>query len=78
MIERGQDLRFALEAGEPVGIEGEEIGEDLQRNVAIERRVACAIDLAHTARAKRGQNCEWAELSAGGEGHGNSVGREVT
>ena len=69
MIERSQDLRFALEAREPLGIEGEAVGQDLERDVALERRVAGAIHLAHAACAKRGQNLVWAESIAGGEGH---------
>ena len=67
MIERGEDLRFALEAREPLLIEGEAVGQDLERDVALERRVARAIDLAHTARAERGQNFVRAESIADGE-----------
>ena len=52
MIERSQDLRFALEAREPFGIEGEAVGQDLERDVPLERRVVGAIHLAHSAFAK--------------------------
>ena len=52
MIQRGQHLRFALESREPVGISRERLGQDLDRDVAIQPRVARAIDLAHAARAK--------------------------
>ena len=72
MIERGQDLRFALEACEPVDIEGEELGQNLQRDVAIELGVACAIDLAHPTRTKRAEDFVRAESSAAGKTHGNS------
>ena len=69
MIERGQDLRFALEAGEPVGVEGEQFGEDLQRDVAIELRVVRAIDLPHPARAQGRLNLVRAKARASGQGH---------
>ena len=53
MVERREDLRFALEPREPIGIAGEGVGQDLQRDVAIELRVARAIDLPHPAGADR-------------------------
>jgi hypothetical protein len=56
VIERGQHLRFALEAGQSFRISGERGGQDLQRDVAIESRIARAIDLAHSAFAQFGQN----------------------
>ena len=64
MVERGEQLGFALEAREPVAIEGEEFGQDFQRDVAIELRVARAIDLAHPACAEPGQNLVAADLPA--------------
>ena len=39
MIQRRQHLRFPLEAREPIGIEREQFGQDLQRDIAIELRV---------------------------------------
>src|SRR5262245_35478924 len=56
MIERCEHLRFALEPGDAIGIGGERIGQDLDRDVASELRVARAIDLAHAARTERGHN----------------------
>ena len=70
MIERREDLRFALEAREAVGIEGEELGQNLERDVAIELRVARAIDLAHSARADGREDFVRAEAGAVREGHG--------
>ncbi len=69
MIERGQNLRLALEAGQPVAIEREELGEDLERDVAIERCVAGAIHLAHAARAERREDLVGTELNASANGH---------
>jgi hypothetical protein len=52
MIQRREHPRLAIEPGAPLGILGEGPRQDLDRNVAIEPRVACAIDLAHSAFAK--------------------------
>ena len=70
MIERGQDLRFSSETREPLEIEGDVFGKDLQRDVAIERRVACAIYLAHAAHADLSGDFIGAESSSCYEGHG--------
>jgi hypothetical protein len=70
MIERGQDLRLAFEACEPVGIEHESFGQDFQRDVAIELRVSRPINLTHAARAERGNDFVRPESSAGCKRHG--------
>ena len=51
MIERREHLRFSPEAGEAIGIVGDGGQQDLDRDLAIERRVAGLVDLAHPARA---------------------------
>ena len=53
MIQRRQDLRFPSETGQTVGVGRERVRKDLQRDVAIERRVARAVDLAHAAHAEQ-------------------------
>ena len=53
MIQRGQQLRFALEARDTLGVVGNRCGQQLQRDVAPERGIACAIDLAHAASAEQ-------------------------
>ena len=58
------DLRFALEAREPIGVGRERVGQDLDRDVAIQLRVARAIDLAHPAGAERRQDLVGAEPRA--------------
>ena len=68
MIQRRERLRFALEAGEPLGVAGERVGQDLDRDVAIQLRVARAIDLAHAAGPKGGEDLVRAEANAGQEG----------
>ena len=67
MVERREDLRFAFESRKPFRIAREKVGQDLNRDLATELRVARAIDLAHAAGPEGGENCIWAESSAGGE-----------
>ena len=69
MIQRGEHLRFALEPREAIGIVREGLGQHLDRDVAIQPRIARAIDLAHAARAEQRQDFICAETSAGREGH---------
>ena len=69
MVQRGQDLGFALKAGEPFGIVGEKVGEDFDRHVAVELGVLRAIDLAHPAGPEGGENLVRAEMSAGHQSH---------
>ena len=47
MRERGDGLGLALEARERVGVRGQLRGEDLDGDLAVELRVARAVDLAH-------------------------------
>jgi hypothetical protein len=68
MIERGQDLRFALEAREAIGIVDERVRQDFDRDVAIERRIARPIDLPHAAGPKGGEDLVRTEARAAGEG----------
>ena len=56
MIERGEQARFAREAGAAFRIGGEVRRQDLDRHVATELAVARAIDLAHAASAERGDD----------------------
>ena len=56
MIERRERRGFALEPREPIGIAGEEVRQDLERDVALQPRIARAVDLAHAAGANRVQH----------------------
>ena len=47
VVEGGQDLGLALEPGEPIGIGGEGLGEELERDLAAQGRVGGAVDLTH-------------------------------
>ena len=52
------------------GSSANDVGQDLERDVAIQLRVARAIDLAHAAGAEGGEDFVRAEARAGGEGQG--------
>ena len=69
MVERGQQLRLAREARSALRIGDEDVGQDLDRDVAIELRIASAIDLAHSAGPKRAEDLVRTEARAGGQRH---------
>ena len=69
MIERRECLRLAFEAHQAVGVGGERLGQDLERDVASEFRVARSIHLAHATGAKRAEDLVLIDASAGGNGH---------
>ena len=56
MIQGREDLRFALEAGQPIGIAGEDVGQNFERDFAPEARVTGAKHLSHSAGAERGDD----------------------
>ena len=74
--ERGDGLRLALEAREGGGVRREALGKDLDRDVAVEFRVARAVDLSHPARAERPEDFVRAEARTGQEGHDVSPSRK--
>src|SRR5262249_53787333 len=53
MIEGGDGAGFALEAGLPLRVSGSGVGQDLERYVAPEPRIARTVDFSHPARAER-------------------------
>ena len=67
MVERGEDLGFALE---PYRIRGQRRRQNLDRYVAFQLAVARAVDLAHTAGAERRDDFVGPEAGAGHEGQG--------
>ena len=56
MVQGCERLRLALEAREPVRVVREGVREHLDGDLAPERRVAGAIDLAHAAGAEGGED----------------------
>ena len=69
VLELGEDLRLALEAREAVGVRGERLGEDLDRDLALQLRVGRAVDDPHPALAERGGDLVGTEAGAGSERH---------
>ena len=65
MIERGEHLRFTLEPRHALGIVREGARQDLQRDVAIELRVAGAEHFAHPACPERGTDFIRADSGSG-------------
>ena len=53
VVQRGEQLRLALEAGEAVGVGGKGRRQQLERHLAAELRVGGAVHLAHPAGADR-------------------------
>jgi hypothetical protein len=69
MVECGEDLSLAREPREPIAISSDKLGQNLQRDIAIERHVAGAIDLAHAARTDEREDFVRTEARAGGKSH---------
>ena len=65
MIQRREQLRFALEAGQPIGIAGEEVGQNLERDVTPEPQIAGAKHFSHATGAERGDDLIGAQFRAG-------------
>ena len=61
VVERRQDLRFTLEAGESVGVLGEMRGKSLDRNLAVQSGVEREVDLPHAPPAEFAFDLEWAD-----------------
>lgn len=69
VVEGGDYLGFSFKAGHPVGVPRESVGKDLQRNVTIQFRVACTVDLSHAAGSNRRDDFIRAEAHASSQGH---------
>src|SRR5690242_2463252 len=67
MVETARRLRLLLEAAQPVGIAREDRRKHLDRDVALQPRVARPVDLPHPARADRREDLVGAELCPCGE-----------
>src|SRR5919201_1463403 len=69
MIERREKFRFALEAGQAVRIVRECFRQDLDRDLALQPRIARAIHLTHAAGAEGRKDLVRAEARPDGQGH---------
>jgi hypothetical protein len=67
MIERCQNLRFAVESRDAVAVERERFGQDLQGDVSFETGVLRPVDLSHAPFTKQGHDLISAEPGAGSE-----------
>jgi hypothetical protein len=56
VVERGEDLRLALEPGHPLRIAGQRGREDLDRDLAVERRIPGSPDFAHATSTQAAQD----------------------
>jgi hypothetical protein len=56
VIQRSQEPSFATESSHAVGIAGKNVGNDFERNVAAQLRVASAVDLTHAACSNGGED----------------------
>ena len=68
MIQRRECLRLAFEPRQAFGVRGERVRQDLDRDLAIQRRVRCPIHLPHAAFADRRSDFVDAEAGAGSQG----------
>jgi hypothetical protein len=69
VVQRGQQLRLALQAGQPVGVAGQHRRQDLDRHLTIECRVEGPPDHTHPARADLLDQAVVQQLPAGFDGH---------
>ena len=69
MIEGRQRVGFAREPPEALGVVGENLRQDFDRDIAIELRIPGPIDFAHSSRADLAEDFVDAQSSAGGERH---------
>src|SRR4051812_15179585 len=70
VIDRGEQLRLAVESGQLQRVGGAECRQHLDRDVAAKLRVPRAIDLAHPTGADGLLNVVWTKTCAWGDGHG--------
>ena len=66
VVQAGEDLRFPLEASEPIRVRCKGVRQDLQRDIAPELRVGRLIDLAHSPLADEGGHVIVPEAGADG------------
>ena len=75
MIERCQHLCFAAETRQAIRIVGHRRQQHLDRDIAIQLRIARAIHLTHPTRAERGENFVRAKARAGDQHAAPTTGR---
>jgi hypothetical protein len=76
VVERAGGTSFLLEASNTLGVARCLAAHDLDRDVAPEAGIARAVDLAHTARAERGDDLVGTEPGPGSQRHRVSLPQE--
>ena len=71
MRQRGHGFRLALEARVRFRVEREVLRKNLDRDLAVEGRVAGPVDLSHPSGPDRRKHLVVSEVRAGGERHGS-------
>jgi hypothetical protein len=69
MIQRREDLGFALKTGQTFRIVGKDLRQDLDRYVAAEFRVPGTIHFSHAAGAEGRQDFVWPKPRSGRKAH---------
>ena len=69
MVERSEHLCLALEAREPIAVAREMLRQHLDGDIALQLRIAGAIDLAHAAGTERRDDFVRAKAGPGRERH---------
>jgi hypothetical protein len=73
MVQRRQDLRFAAKPADPVGIAGDGVRKDLERNIASEAGIASPVDLPHSSGTECGEDLVRTESNPGGYAHATLI-----
>jgi hypothetical protein len=69
MVQGSEGVSLALETPEPVRIAREDFRKDFDRDIAMQLRVARAIDLAHSSGAEGVLDLVRTDAGTGGQGH---------
>ena len=69
MVEGGEQPRLPFESEQAIPVLGEGVRKDLDRHLAMKRRVARTVDLTHPTPSDRGDDLVHADARAGREGH---------
>ena len=70
MIQGCEDFRLTLKPREPLGVAGERLRQDIERNLALKARVARTVDLPHAAGAERTRDLIDDDTGARRKSHG--------
>jgi hypothetical protein len=69
MIQRGQHFGFALKAANALGVAGDGVRQDLDRDIPFELRVARSIDFSHAAASDERCDLIGPQFLANFQGH---------